>query len=370
MDKVRAIAFYLPQYHPIPENDLWWGKGFTEWTNVAKAKPLFKGHYQPHIPADLGFYDLRLNESRIAQASLAKKYGIEGFCYWHYWFGNGKRLLQRPFEEVLAADTPDFPFCLGWANESWSGIWHGNPSEILIEQTYPGRQDYINHFNYLLKAFQDKRYIRVDDKPLFYIYSPDKIPDIIDFTNIFRSLAIANNLKGLYIVANTSDESWNPELNGCDAVNLNLLGSLQHQIGNNKNYFYKKIRNQLYKMGIIYRFHKLLKKPMHLYNYADAVDFLSRSENKSFESYPCVIPNWDNSPRSGLNGFILRGSTPQLFRKHLKENIKQIENNDPQKRIIFIKSWNEWAEGNHLEPDIKFGLQYLEVLKEELHYND
>lgn len=147
MGKVKAIAFYLPQFHPIKENDEWWGKGFTEWTNVAKAKPMFPGHYQPHIPADLGFYDLRLSEARIAQADLAKKYGISAFCYWHYWFGNGRRILERPFQEVLESGTPDFPFCLAWANETWSGIWHGNPKTILVEQVYPGEQDYIDHFN-------------------------------------------------------------------------------------------------------------------------------------------------------------------------------------------------------------------------------
>ncbi|WP_316797814.1 glycoside hydrolase family 99-like domain-containing protein [Pedobacter frigidisoli] len=365
--KVRAIAFYLPQYHPIPENNEWWGKGFTEWTNVAKAKPLFKGHYQPHVPSHLGFYDLRLDESREAQANLAKQYGIEGFCYWHYWFGYGRRLLERPFDEVLTSGSPDFPFCLGWANESWSGIWHGNPAKILIEQTYPGKQDYIDHFNYLLTAFQDERYIKVDGKPLFFIYSPDKIPNLIEFTDLFRKLAVKNNLEGLYIVANTSDEDWDPELNGCDAVNLNLLGNLYHNIPNSKHYFYQKIRNQLHKSGISYHFYKWLKRPLRLYKYAEAIPFLTRTKNKDFASFPCIIPNWDNSPRSGLNGLILDGSNPELFRIHLKANINLVKHREQQKRIIFLKSWNEWAEGNHLEPDLKFGLRYLEVLREEIY---
>jgi len=150
----RLIAFYLPQFHPIPENDNWWGKGFTEWTNVAKARPLFRKHYQPHVPADLGFYDLRLPEVRAAQAVMARSVGIEGFCYWHYWFA-GKRLLERPFNEVLKSGEPDFPFCLGWANQTWTGIWHGAPNRILIEQTYPGRADYEKHFHALLEAFHD-----------------------------------------------------------------------------------------------------------------------------------------------------------------------------------------------------------------------
>ena len=155
----RLIAYYLPQYHPIPENDGWWGRGFTEWTNVAKARPLFRGHYQPHIPADLGFYDLRLPEVRQAQAELARQAGIEGFCYWHYWFA-GKRLLERPFNEVLASGKPDFPFCLAWANATWTGIWYDAPDRILMEQTYPGQDDHKAHFNALLPAFLDERYIR------------------------------------------------------------------------------------------------------------------------------------------------------------------------------------------------------------------
>src|SRR6266498_1716919 len=161
-NEIRLIAFYLPQYHPIPENDEWWGKGFTEWTNVAKARSLYRGHRQPNLPADLGFYDLRLAESRFAQAELAQKYGIEAFCYWHYYFGNGKRLLERPFQEVLSSKKPDFPFCLAWANQTWTGIWHGSPNKILIEQIYPGLEDFKQHFYQVLPAFTDDRYLRID----------------------------------------------------------------------------------------------------------------------------------------------------------------------------------------------------------------
>ena len=173
MKNVRLIAYYLPQYHPIPENDKWWGKGFTEWTNVAKAKPLFKGHYQPRLPADLGFYDLRLAEVREKQAAMAREYGIYGFCYYHYWFGNNKQLLERPFNEVLTSGKPEFPFMLCWANQTWAGVWFGNDKpDILIEQVYPGKEDYINHFNYLRKAFADPRYITIDGKPVFHVYMP------------------------------------------------------------------------------------------------------------------------------------------------------------------------------------------------------
>ena len=172
--KARLIAFYLPQFHPIPENDEWWGKGFTEWTNVAKARPLFRGHHQPLVPADLGFYDLRVPETREAQASLAREYGIEAFCYYHYWFA-GKRILERPFDEVLASGQPDFPFCLCWANQSWTGVWHGAPNKVLIEQTYPGQDDHRRHFEYLLPAFADRRYLRVEGKPVFRDLQPGRV---------------------------------------------------------------------------------------------------------------------------------------------------------------------------------------------------
>ena len=202
----RLIAFYLPQFHPIPENDLWWGAGFTEWTNVAKAKPLFQRHYQPRSPADLGYYDLRVPEVRVAQAKLARDAGIEGFCYWHYWFA-GKRLLERPFNEVLNSGEPDYPFCLGWANESWSGIWHGAPNRILMEQTYPGTQDYERHFYAVLDAFQDARYIRVRNKPLFVIYRPLEIPKCSAFLEQWQTLASKNGLDGIHFVAHTTPHS-------------------------------------------------------------------------------------------------------------------------------------------------------------------
>src|SRR4051812_43400645 len=210
---VRAIALYLPQFHPIPENDRWWGNGFTEWTNTAKAKALYRGHYQPHVPADLGFYDLRVPETRVAQAAMARRYGVEAFCYYHYWFG-GKRLLERPFCEVLASRSPDFPFCLCWANATWTGVWHGDPDRVLIEQTYPGERDYREHFAALLPAFRDPRYVRVDGKPLFMIYKPRDIPDAPGVAALFRRLAEEAGLPGLYLVGVSHLDKWEPRPDG------------------------------------------------------------------------------------------------------------------------------------------------------------
>jgi lipopolysaccharide biosynthesis protein len=194
--KARLIAYYLPQYHPIPENNAWWGAGFTEWTNVARARRLFPGHYQPHIPADLGFYDLRLPETRLAQAEMAQSHGIAGFCYYHYWFA-GRQLLERPFDEVLGSREPRLPFCLCWANDSWSGVWYGCPKQVLIEQTYPGIEDHRQHWTVLLRAFADDRYMRVDGKPLFLIYRPHYLPDPRRTTDTWRELAHRAGLAGL-----------------------------------------------------------------------------------------------------------------------------------------------------------------------------
>src|SRR5215475_4957626 len=185
IDTPRLVAFYLPQYHPIPENDEWWGTGFTEWTNVVSAKPVFAGHYQPHLPADLGFYDLRLPEVRQAQADLARNHGIHGFCYYHYWF-QGRRLLRRPFDEVLRSGQPDFPFCLCWANENWTRVWDGSDKKLLIEQTYSADDD-LAHIRWLAPAFRDPRHIRVEGKPLFLVYRARKLPDPLRTTSLWRS---------------------------------------------------------------------------------------------------------------------------------------------------------------------------------------
>ncbi len=362
MSLVRSIAFYLPQFHPIPENDEWWGKGFTEWTNVVKAKPLFKGHYQPKLPTELGLYDLRVPEVREQQANLAKEYGIEGFCYWHYWFGNGRRILERPFNEVLESGKPDFPFCLAWANETWTGVWHGLNNEILIEQTYPGKEDYIAHFHFLIKAFKDKRYIRVDDKPIFVIYRPNAIPDIKLFTETFQQQAIENGLKGVYLVATNVQTDWDAGANGFDAITPSNHDKLAYVRSDNelKNFY----RKQLNRKKVSKVFKKIFKQPTHVYEYKEAMKWFIRDDNSKSQVYPMVIPNWDNTARSGVNGFVLHNSTPELFKQVMIKAINKVKDLPADKKIVFIKSWNEWAEGNYIEPDRKYGRKYLEVIRE------
>ena len=357
MDRAaRLISFYLPQFHPIPENDFWWGTGFTEWTNTAKARPLFPGHYQPHVPSELGFYDLRVPETREAQAALAREHGVEAFCYYHYWFG-GKLLLERPFDEVLASKSPSFPFCLCWVNQTWTGIWHGAPDRVLIQQTYPDYQDHRNHFFWLLRAFTDPRYLTVQGKPLFCIFRPMEIPEVRRLTDFWRELALKTGLKGLHLVGIHENPEWSPQQYGFDASVTPRLPPLRQWIS---------WRQPILRMR---RDREVRRGMPTTYSYADIWSELVHTVD-SGHNYPCLIPNWDNTPRSGANGLVLQDSTPELFARQVEKAISAVRNKAVDYRIVFVKSWNEWAEGNHLEPDLRFGRGYLKVLKKALHIQD
>lgn len=362
--KARLIAFYLPQYHPIPENDEWWGRGFTEWTNSSKARPMFKGHYQPHVPADLGYYDLRMSEARIAQAEMAKAYGIEGFCYWHYWFGNGKRLLELPFNEVLKSQKPDFPFCLAWANQTWTGVWHGCPNRVLIEQQYPGVKDYESHFYSLLEAFNDKRYIKIDNKPMFMLQNANGLPNAKIFAECWNNLAIRSGFNGMYLMG-TMEPSWIHSEHGFDANVINSFSYGYKRINKKIQYRLAKLIEGMTGMDPYYTYGRFFNVPT-IYSYKDFIKYMDAPVRKDVTQYPCIYPNWDNTPRSGHRGIVLKGSTPRLFRDHFRAAIAKVSCYAYDKRFIFIKSWNEWAEGNHLEPDLKYGKAYLDVIKNEL----
>ena len=350
--KARLIAYYLPQYHPILENDEWWGKGFTDWRTVANAKPLFLGHYQPHIPADLGFYDLRLPEARIAQAQMAREHGIEGFCYWHYWLGGGKLLLERPFEQVLKSGEPGFPFCVAWANHPWKGVWFGAGERTLIEQTYPGPKDHEEHFQYLLHAFTDDRYLTVDGKPILAIHRPRDIPEVKRFTDLWRELAHEAGLKGLHLVG----EGLRPgrcEEFGFDASTYSYHRRVEWALPQN---------GLARRMVNLYR--QIRRKPA-VYSYRQAIPYFLRDGNIDDDDYPSIVPNWDNTPRFGWRGVVLHDATPELFRVHVKQVLQGVAHKDLDRRIVFIKSWNEWAEGNYLEPDLRYGRAHLEVTRDE-----
>jgi hypothetical protein len=350
--KARAIAFYLPQFHPIPENDRWWGKGFTEWTNVTRAKPLYEGHVQPRLPADLGFYDLRVPETREAQASLARQHGIEGFCYWHYWF-SGKRLLERPFNEVLSSGKPDFPFCLAWANATWSGIWHGNPEKALIKQEYPGIDDHRAHFESLIEAFTDERYIKVDGKPVFLVFHPVEFPDPQKFTEIWREHALEHGLSGLHLVG-IAHPSWDPLKFGYDAVCVDYFTAVRSRIEP-----VNPAREHVNKGG-------LTSDGPTVYKYRDVVENAFTTDIYTGHQHPCIIPNWDNTPRSQRLGVVYEGSSPDLFSLHLEAALELVREQAAERKLLFLKSWNEWAEGNYLEPDQLYGDALLRALRDTI----
>lgn len=385
--KARVIAFYLPQFHPIPENDKWWGKGFTEWTNVGKTKPLFKGHYQPRVPADLGYYDLRLPEVREAQAEMARYAGIEGFCYYHYWFGNGKRLLERPFNEVLQSGKPDFPFCLCWANHSWSNNTWLNSSKrvgdtLLMEQQYLGDEDYINHFYEVLPAFKDKRYIRVDGKPMFSIYDPHSFHDVSRFIEVWRGLAAKNGLNGIHFVSlatptltfkvgnEPNSKRKIPDLNGGSRI-YNQILNLGFDALNSfpkrraemcaKGKFKDLLLTYLRRNGFISHIGRVHYKNI-INNWFTPEDYLNNV-------YPTIIPQWDRTPRAVNQDLIYMCSTPELFKIHVQNSIEIVKGKTKEHQIIILKSWNEWAEGNYVEPDLRYGYGYLNALRESIFDN-
>jgi hypothetical protein len=384
--KARVIAFYLPQYHPIPENDVWWGKGFTEWLNVGKAKPLFKGHYQPKVPTELGYYDLRLPEIREQQAQLAKDAGIEGFCYWHYWFGNGQELLEKPFYEVLQTGKPDFPFCLGWANHSWTNKTWKNGKKftkdgMLMEQKYPGEEDFILHFNTYLDAFKDSRYIRVDNKPLFLVFSPKEVTNVQSMLEIWNDLARKNGLDGIHFVGIENNFNLkNPSVeekfsfkklnlkNTSASVFYNEIFKLGFDAVNSRGRTRAEIHSKSY---VKYYYYKILRKffkidPIATFDYGKIVKHLFVEEDKLENVYPTIIPNWDRTPRCGNGDTIWINSTPENFYKCIENALRIVEKKQSEHKLIFLQSWNEWGEGNYVEPDILYGNGYLESLRKAL----
>lgn len=363
---VRIIAFYLPQFHPIPENDLWWGKDFTEWTNVRKATSYFPGHRQPRIPGTLGYYNLCDPETRVAQANLAKQSGIEAFCYWHYWFGDGKRLLERPFDEVLHSGQPDFPFCLCWANETWTGVWHGSPGRILIEQTYPGEEDQKRHFNLILPALRDPRYLTVNGKPLFLVYKPNNIPHVENFISHWQKMAVEAGFKGLFLVG--MENKFNcKSLKHFDAV-------LNHGPGDyldvkRMHHIIPRVIRRILKGRIAdflpRRLSHLIRQPAR-YDFTDVVKTAFQKFPKEDRYLPCILAGWDNTPRSQYRGIVFENFSPELFRTFLKKAIMRVLDRPHETRLIFIKAWNEWAEGNYLEPDTEMGTALLDVIRDEV----
>ena len=350
----RAIAVYLPQFHPNPENDSWWGKGFTEWTNVTKARPLYPGHYQPRLPTDLGFYDLRLPETQDAQAELAKEYGLHGFCYYHYWF-QGKRLLHRPLDEVLRRQQPDFPFCICWANETWSRRWLGEDREILIAQTYSDEDD-REHGRWLAEVFADPRYIRVDGRPLFLIYRPMDLPDPNRTVDAIREASARAGLPDPYVLGVGGHHR------GIDFRSKGFDGTVDFapQLGLLDGAFWDKFSTRRLIRNLLE--HRVLSGDLKIYDY-EAAWRLVVEERPKFPIFPMVFVGWDNTARRGRRGIIVSNSTPEKFARAFQETVSSVQGSPPEQQIVFVNAWNEWAEGNHLEPDILHGRGYLEAIR-------
>lgn len=341
--RVKAIAFFLPQFHPIPENDEWWGKGFTEWRNVAKAKPNFLGHYQPHQPADFGYYDLRVPETRAQQAELAREYGIYGFCFHHYWFG-GKRLLEKPVDAMLASGEPDFPYCLCWANENWTRTWDGGERHILMAQQH-SPEDSRAFLESLLPHFRDPRYIRVNNAPMLVVYRVDIIPDVQDTIRIWRETAREHGIGELHIVAAQSFGIGDPRPYGCDAA-------VEFPPHGNRWF----INEQLQERIVNPNFTGML---------SDVADFIRYSVERPPEDYilyRTAFPAWDNTARRQDKGLAFVHTSPERYEYWLNTLARQtVERNAPEHQYLFINAWNEWAEGAHLEPDQRYGHAWLEA---------
>ena len=342
---LKLIAFYLPQFHPIPENDEWWGKGFTEWTNVSKALPQFAGHYQPHLPGELGFYDLRISDVQKRQAELAENYGITGFCFYYYWFG-GRRILEMPLDRFAGNQAISFPFCICWANENWTKRWDGRDEEILLRQNYEHGDD-VNFIKSIFSYIENERYIRVEGKPLIIIYRPSSLPDMKKTAETWRSYCKENGVGDIFLAYTTSSDNFEPEKFGFDAAiefppnNIMCKEITDRYILMNKEFSGK------------------------IYDYSDLIRRCSEADDVKYQLFRGITPGWDNSARKIKDCKIFQNSTPETFKKWLEDICSFTIGKYPAgRRFIFINAWNEWAEGAHLEPDRKFGYAYLDAIAE------
>ena len=378
---MKIIAFYLPQFHDIPENDEWWGKGFTEWVNVKKARPLYKGHEQPRIPLNNNYYNLLDDKVKIWQAKLAKEYGVYGFCYYHYWFG-GKLLLEKPMEQMLENPNIDIPFCISWANEPWTKAWV-NEKKVLIPQFYGGKKEWKEHFDYLLKFFKDSRYIKEDGKPLLVIYRAEVIEHLNEMLDYWSELAKENGFNGMvYAYQNITfdlipdkDDSrftYNIEFQPSYAWNdMNNVSTIKKSGVWN---YVRNVRRKLYtwlekKMGFdvakYFEYSRKEKNSVLLTSYDDAWRAILDHIPDNNKCIPGAFVGWDNTPRKGYRGQVYIGDSPEKFKKYMVEQIKRAKE-VYHKDMIFMYAWNEWAEGGYLEPDVRTGFGNLKAIRDAL----
>jgi Glycosyltransferase WbsX len=359
MKKIRAIGIVLPQFHAIPENDAWWGKGFTEWTNTKKIKPLYNNHYQPHTPHEsIGYYDLSTLAGMQQQINNAKQYGLSGLCYYHYWF-NEKRLLEKPTEILLENKNLQMPFMLCWANENWSRVWDGRSKNILMEQKYSIQDDEI-HMHYLCKKyFTDERYIKINNAPVFGLYRHQLLPNLSKTIEVWHSIAKEYGFNGLYLIAveNQFDVPQNPQQLGFNA-NLQFPPHFKELRDITYKNLWMKLTRKLFSK---YKFKSIIQ-------YKTVVEYYKKLAMPNYPFYPGVVPSWDNSARRNdlQNSYIIENSTPDLYEAFLKNTCEKFNPISDEENFIFINAVNEWAEGNHLEPCEKWGYKYYEATKKVL----
>lgn len=369
---MKIIAFYLPQFHTIPENDMWWGKGFTEWTNVRKAKSVVKGQIQPKIPYNDNYYNLLEDSVKVWQSKIAKENGIYGFCYYHYWF-NGKMLLEKPAEQMLINQNIDMPFCFSWANEPWSRSWKGEKKNVIMPQEYGTEFDWKEHFNYLLPFFKDNRYIKENEKPMFIIYKPDIIESCYEMMECWNNLAKANGFPGIYFGFQFPSAFRNRENESRFDFSIEFE-PLYTQTARREFYdistLFGKFKLLVKHPGIFLKtsYQKLrnvyLGKPI-LYDYEKICKEMVCREPYFKNAIPGMFTSWDKTPRNGKKATIYMNSTPEKFEKYLGNQLQRAKNIF-HTDYLFITAWNEWGEGAFLEPDEQFGYKYLEAVRKLL----
>lgn len=368
----KVLAFYLPQFHCIPENDEWWGEGFTEWTNVKKAKALFEGHNQPRIPLDQNYYDLSDIEVMRWQAKIAKEHKIYGFCVYHYWF-HGKLLLEKPMENYLKDEDTDFPYCFCWANEHWTNAWVSGENKILIENEFQDKSDWVKHFQYLLPFFKDKRYIKENNKPVFVIYYPSIIDPLDEMMLCWNKLAEDEGFSGIEFIYqhflfhlsstptdNAKKDLFNYGIEFEPNLSMNetkskFKGFLERAKAKSSNFLQTKM-------------HVYLKLPQNkptIFDYDVLWKNLLNRDSNSKKMIPSAFVDWDNTARRGSRGSLISGATPDKFKKYFRSLVEKSER-EYHSNYIFIFSWNEWAEGGYLEPDTRNGFGYLNAIKDVL----
>lgn len=368
---MKILAMYLPQYHEVEENNLWWGTGYTEWNAVKNAKPLFDGHNQPRIPLNNNYYNLGNLDAKTWkwQAKLAKKYNVYGFCIYHYWFKQGRKILERPMEILLKHPEIDIKYSICWANETWRRTWYGQSNEILLEQDYGEEKEWENHFEYLLQFFKDKRYIKIDNKPMVNIYRTFEIKDLKQMKACWEKLAIKNGFSGIYIVSGTGMHGIDNRFDLFDAYYDFEPGfTLVHNLSFLKRNVYKAkcfwthLLNKILKKGY-------LERRINIeWIYEASVSFLKKAKKNNIIVYPGVCPMWDNTPRRGFLGFVTDKVAPSIFEKQLNKLKFYVQ--DAPNDFLYVNAWNEWGEGTYLEPDECNGYAYLNAIKRVVVQNE